>query len=213
MNVPLNDEPVQTKTCPGCKNCQPLENFGICNWTKDKKQVYCKNCRKLYRQKNREYILQKAKKHYKINLQAKKEYDKIYRLKNIVIINQKRRQRCQTHINFRLRKNFSGRIRTLFKNLNLTTNGSKLLFCGCTMQELRIYLEKYFTDGMTWENYGQFGWHIDHITPCKFFNMENTIEVKQCFHYTNLRPLWRDENISKGDRLIAANYNDPTPFI
>jgi len=213
MNVSLIVESVQTKTCPGCKNCQPLENFGICNRNKDKRQVYCKTCRKKYNLKNREYILERAKKYYRNHVQDQKEYDKIYCLKNKEIINKKRLQRCHNNINFRLRKNYSGRIRTVFNKLNFKTTSSKVLFCGCTINELKIYLEHYFTNGITWDNYGQFGWHIDHIIPCAFFDLTDQTELKQCFHYTNLRPLWRDENLSKGDRLIAANYNDQTPFI
>ena len=31
---------------------------------------------------------------------------------------------------------------------------------GCTMDELKDYVESKFQEGMTWENYGE--WHIDH---------------------------------------------------
>lgn len=35
---------------------------------------------------------------------------------------------------------------------------------GCTVPELRAWLEKQFTEGMSWENYGK--WHVDHKRPC-----------------------------------------------
>ena len=68
---------------------------------------------------------------------------------------------------------------------------------GCSIQELRQHLEKQFTFGMNWKNYG-FGWHIDHIKPIKIFNLSNKEELQKCFHYTNLQPLWAIENIKKG---------------
>ena len=61
------------------------------------------------------------------------------------------------------------------------------------------YLDAKFTDGMSWENHGE--WHIDHILPCASFNLLIEDEQRKCFHYTNLQPLWAKDNLSK-----AANY-------
>ena len=47
------------------------------------------------------------------------------------------------------------------------------------------------------ENYGTFGWHIDHIRPCSSFDLTDLEQQKQCFHYTNLQPLWWFDNIKK----------------
>lgn len=63
---------------------------------------------------------------------------------------------------------------------------------GCTAEELKTYLESIFTEGMTWENYGE--WHVDHIRPVCSFSAE---EWEQINHYTNLRPLWAEDNIAK----------------
>jgi hypothetical protein len=63
---------------------------------------------------------------------------------------------------------------------------------GCTAEELKSYLESLFTEGMTWENYGE--WHVDHIRPVCSFVAE---EWKQINHYTNLRPLWAEDNFVK----------------
>ena len=59
---------------------------------------------------------------------------------------------------------------------------------GCTMTQYMVYLESQFTDGMTWENYGDF-WVIDHIKPTHLFNPWNEEEIKVCYNYTNTRPL------------------------
>lgn len=50
---------------------------------------------------------------------------------------------------------------------------------------------------MTWNNRGD--WHTDHYIPCKAFNFNNKLEIKICFWYKNLQPLWENENCSKGD--------------
>jgi hypothetical protein len=51
---------------------------------------------------------------------------------------------------------------------------------------------------MNWENQGE--WHIDHIRPCASFNLDNEEERYQCFHYTNLQPLWTEDNLIKSDK-------------
>ena len=72
---------------------------------------------------------------------------------------------------------------------------------GCTRDELRAHLERQFTSGMTWDNYGVKGWHIDHRKPCAAFDLTNSEQQKECFHYTNLQPLWAKDNLAKGDKI------------
>lgn len=68
---------------------------------------------------------------------------------------------------------------------------------GCTVEEVREHIESQFTEGMSWDNYGLYGWHIDHIKPISTFNLADPEQQKQCFHYTNLRPLWASDNWSR----------------
>jgi hypothetical protein len=80
---------------------------------------------------------------------------------------------------------------------------------GCSLDEFLIHIEKQFKPGMTFENYGCHGWHIDHIIPCATFDLSRPYHQKICFHYTNLRPMWEKENISKGktvSRIDVAKY-------
>ncbi len=67
---------------------------------------------------------------------------------------------------------------------------------GCSIQELCQHLESQFRQGMTWENYGPI-WHVDHIKPCAAFDLTKPEEQTACFHYTNLQPLFAEENLTK----------------
>jgi hypothetical protein len=67
---------------------------------------------------------------------------------------------------------------------------------GCSPEELKAHIESLFLEGMTWDNYGRHGWHVDHIRPVSSFKPE---EWEQINHYTNLQPLWAKDNLSKND--------------
>jgi hypothetical protein len=77
-------------------------------------------------------------------------------------------------------------------------------YLGCTLDEIKIYLEKQFTKEMNWENYGTY-WQVDHIIPCKAFNFSDDEQIKKCYHYSNLQPLPKSVNISKSDKLPNGN--------
>lgn len=68
---------------------------------------------------------------------------------------------------------------------------------GCTISELKKHIESLWQEGMSWNNYTLNGWHIDHIRPCSTFDLTDPEQQKQCFHYTNLRPLWAKDNLTR----------------
>jgi hypothetical protein len=84
-------------------------------------------------------------------------------------------------------------------------------YLGCTWAELRAWLEKQFQPGMSWENYGRMGWHIDHKRPMassQLVNENGTLneaEIAAAMHHTNLQPLWYWQNASKSDNYISAS--------
>jgi hypothetical protein len=78
--------------------------------------------------------------------------------------------------------------------------GSAVRDLGCTVAELKRYLESRFQLGMSWSNYGPKGWHIDHVRPLKGFDLTDRTQFLQACHYTNLQPLWWDDNLKKGAR-------------
>lgn len=95
---------------------------------------------------------------------------------------------------WRVRKNARNRIRRSVKKENSTT-----AYLGCSWHELKNHLESLFKDGMSWDNYGTNGWHIDHIIPLA--SAKNEEEIIPLLHYTNLQPLWAGDNIRKGARF------------
>lgn len=89
-------------------------------------------------------------------------------------------------------------VQALRKNFK---SGFLVFTIGCTVPELKVYLEKQFQPGMTWENWGYRGWHIDHIMPLASFNLSDPEEVKRAMHYSNLQPLWAKDNFKKSDKI------------
>jgi hypothetical protein len=75
------------------------------------------------------------------------------------------------------------------------------ILVGCTPEFLKQYLASQFQPGMSWDNHG--AWHIDHRKPCASFDLTDPAQQKACFHYTNLQPLWAEENLRKGSRYAA----------
>jgi len=116
--------------------------------------------------------------------------------------NARQRERYRTDPIFKLKVI----LRTRAKNAMRGVRGSGVRLLGCSVVELREYLELHFLVGMTWENYGT-AWVIDHIKPLAKFDLTNPEQAQVAFNWSNLRPCWDVENSSKGSR-----YVEPEPF-
>lgn len=73
-------------------------------------------------------------------------------------------------------------------------------------KRIREHIESQFTKGMTWENWGRGTsckreWHLDHIVPISKFDIRKKSELARANHWTNLRPMWADENQKKGAKI------------
>jgi hypothetical protein len=82
---------------------------------------------------------------------------------------------------------------------------STFAILGYSLNDLISHLESQFKPGMSWENYGRGGWHVDHKLPRAAFNYEtpDDIDFKRCWALENLQPLWEKDNFSKGAKLTA----------
>lgn len=72
---------------------------------------------------------------------------------------------------------------------------------GCTFEELRAHIERQFTRAMTWANWGEV-WHVDHIRPLAKFDLTDAEQLRAACHFTNLRPLDKAANLSKGAKEV-----------
>jgi hypothetical protein len=179
----------EVKTCKKCVKLLPIDNFHRKSSAKDRLSPWCKVCKSEY-DKNRDRKL--------YNQRSKLAREK-WRLKNKDRIrstyNKWRKHRREIDSNFKLRENIRNRIRiALMKGVKVLHSFDLV---GCSIIELRNYLESKFTDGMSWANYGE--WEIDHIIPCSSFNLVNLNEQKKCFHFTNMQPLWKTDNRRKSN--------------
>ena len=95
-------------------------------------------------------------------------------------------------------------LRTLL-SVTFATNGTKKSastekLIGCSLEFISSRFEDIFDEGMTWENYGRNGWHIEHIRPCNSFDAGKKEQHKVMFNWRNLRPFWENDNLAKGDK-------------
>jgi hypothetical protein len=71
---------------------------------------------------------------------------------------------------------------------------------GCSAEKLKRHLEEQFVSGMNWENYGSY-WHADHIIPLAWFDLSDPNQQRWAFHYTNLQPLTKEDNLRKNSKI------------
>ena len=151
---------------------------------------------KAYREANKEKIKIRSKAYREVNKNKIKTYNEVNRDK----INSYKRNRFKTDIQYKLSCNLRNRLYDSIKNNQKA--GSAVKDLGCTIEELKSYLESKFQPGMTWDNWSIDGWHIDHIKPLMSFDLNDRKQFLEACHYTNLQPLWSTDNLSKGDKLI-----------
>jgi hypothetical protein len=110
-----------------------------------------------------------------------------------------RRKRKEADPMYKLQMNLRCRLSKVFRLKTKPCSASRIT--GCTREELRAYIADKFQPGMTWDNYGHKGWHVDHIVPISAFDLSDEQQLKAACHYTNLQPLWAFDNLSKGGKI------------
>jgi hypothetical protein len=161
-----------------------------------------------YKEKNYELVYKKNIEYFEKNRELNKIKCQKYRKETPEIFKtwvhnnlEKRRKYIneynQNH-NIKLKNSFRSRINQYITKKN---KSSTLDFVGCDIDYLMKYLESKFTDGMSWENYGLYGWHIDHIIPLSSAKTEE--EIYELYHYKNLQPLWAEDNLKKSNKILT----------
>jgi len=133
------------------------------------------------------------------------EIKKRSKLKNKENKKIREKQRMQTDIGYKIMCYQRGYIKKILKQREVRKSNKTRKLLGCTNSELKEYLEQQFVDGMTWENHGPYGWHVDHIQPLNVFDLSDPEQQRIAFHYTNLRPLWWKDNLSRNKGIRFEN--------
>lgn len=116
-------------------------------------------------------------------------------------VKKKKRQNIQ----FRIASLVRRRMLLALKNPRYKSAPSEKLL-GCSFANYKCYLESLWLPGMTWDNHGKGNghWHVDHIRPCAAFDLTQPEQQRQCFHFSNTRPLWEEDNLTKGSTVCVA---------
>ena len=160
---------------------------------------------KRYATKNKEKISKYYKEWSNENRDKLKEYHSKWRKGNL----EHKKKRIEYHYNkmnndpkYKLGQRTRTAVWQCLKERNVNKTNKTFALLGYSIEELMSHLEKQFTEGMTWDNYGE--WHVDHKIPMASFNFETTEdrEFKLCWCLHNLQPLWGSDNLSKGTKLL-----------
>ena len=183
------------KQCTKCNKNLDISNFSPKSGRVNQYMSYCKDCFKIYRctryQKNKEHERIICNQWYQKNKDKKYAYEKVFR-----------KQHYAQNPVFRLAINIRVRLNNILrkevgyiKRKNIAVDN-----LGCSVEELKAYLESKFTVGMDWNNRSK--WHIDHIIPLSSFDLSDPNQLKKACHYTNLQPLWAKDNLKKGSKHV-----------
>jgi hypothetical protein len=199
---------METKECSKCKKEKLICDFGKDRTRKGGLSYLCKSClivkSKKYKEDNKEKVLESYSIYRKNNRERMKVIREIYKKNNKEKISEYRRyysnKRRKESDLVRVMENVRRRTNHFFSYKNIRKKGSIFDILGCSLEEFVTHLENQFIEGMNWENHGKNGWHIDHIIPLSSAKTEEEI-YKLCY-YTNLQPLWAEDNLKKGKSFM-----------
>jgi hypothetical protein len=158
------------------------------------RKYYAKHCQRLkeysrsYAKENSEKVRECRRRYNAANAEKVRQYSREWT----------RRREASDHL-YRLIRVVGCRINSAVRSSKSRKSGRTIVLLGCSPAELALHLEKKFKRGMGWHNRPE--WHIDHVVPLAAFNLADAAEQRAAFHYSNLQPLWRHENLRKGARL------------
>jgi hypothetical protein len=193
---------VETKICSKCGQEKPISAFNFRSKSQNLYKKRCKNCVSKYecefRLKKLQARKEKQKRWADKNRDHYRQYGQQWRNDNKDRVLQYQSDRLKSDINFRLCRLLRGRLNSFIRFGD--KSGSAVKDLGCSIEELKVYLESKFQEGMSWDNWSKIGWHIDHIIPLSSFNLQDPEEFKKACHYTNLQPLWAEDNLKKSNK-------------
>lgn len=192
------------KKCSRCRSLKLIDGFSKKSASADGLKSHCKECEKIDRAKNfsRDKLL-KAK-WVKENKARHVSTCKQYNLQHKdTMAPAKRLYRREYEFN-RLKNNIQHKLRNRLRarlHASFISTGDTQQFLGCSLEEFKNYIESKWQPGMTWDNWSKYGWHIDHIKPLKSFDLTIESQLREACLYTNLQPLWAEDNLKKSSKV------------
>lgn len=168
----------------------------ILEYKKEHQKKYRKANKEYYKEYNKEYCQankEKIKEYKKEHKQANKEHYKEYYKEYV-------RNRRATDPLFKMMGNLRRRTSRAFKNKCYSKTSRTRDMLGVDWEVCKAHIERQFKKGMNWDNQGE--WHIDHVIPLASANNEK--ELRKLCHYSNLQPLWAEDNLIKKDKIIEC---------
>lgn len=192
------------KSCLICKLEKPFSEYWKSKNSRDDYHGYCKRCLNQKRKKYNDKYIKTDKGKISRSRAGKKYYLKTRErrlfLRRLRYPKDLQRLKNKLATDPVAKIKFYIRIRTAkvlkIKKFKKTTPFSSAM--GCSAAELKTYIESLFKPGMTWQNRGYAGWHLDHIIPLSAATTER--QLYDLCHYTNLQPLWAADNFRKGNK-------------
>ena len=182
------------KKCCRCKNILLKSNFHRNKNRKDGFHSQCKFCAndyyKNYYNKNRDSELNRCKK---------------YKFQNRSKINEHIKNRMKSDLNFKLARYMRSRLYKAFKSQNVRKINKTFDLLGCSHSFFKNWIIHQLYGIMTMENYGSV-WQIDHCLPIASFNLRDENDMKKCFNWINLRPMYSNDNNLKNDKIDHRLY-------
>ncbi len=195
-----------------CKECYREREKKYNKKYRENNKNKIKKSNKRYYENNKEVLNKISQKYYKNNREKFKEISKEYYKNNKSAINKYYKNKRKTDILYKLSSILRIRLNTAIKKNY--KSGSAVKDLGCSINKLKHYLEKQFylhpktNIEMTWENYGLFGWHIDHIKPLCSFDLTDRKQFLEACNYTNLQPLWIEDHNVKTTKDLYIRQQD-----
>ena len=199
----------KTKVCSTCnKRKEKTENFYRMAHSGDGFRPNCKMCCQKQDAVFSDTDKRRAQKRRYNKSDEGRALQREWLEKNREYVNERKRERYHSDENIRerekLRRSIHGILKAI-KSGNDYTGDEAIRYLGTTIEGFIEYMESKFKKGMSWSNWGAYTidqtqrtWHIDHIKPLSKFDLTNKEEQLKAANYTNLQPLWAEENLSKG---------------
>ena len=174
------------KKCSKCKNEKDLSAFNIRKDTLEHRNQ-CRDCIKLIK-----------KKYQTINKDKINLYNKNY-FEDKNKINESRKNRRKTDVNFRLICKTRRRIHHALNGKSKSISTKKIL--GIDNYTDKKWIVWQMTPDMTWYNI-----EIDHVKPICLFDVTKDEELKEAFNWKNTQPILKEVHFQKGTQFIFLDY-------